>query len=90
MVDLKPCPFCGGKPTVRNQHDDERFGYRETWEVRCSQCFASAPGSSYFPYGEWVGSGKPNIIQDRDAQIQIAYDNWNRRSECTTPTPKTS
>lgn len=78
-MPLKPCPFCGGKASVRNEHDDERFGYRETWQIRCSQCGATAPGSSYMPFGEWVGGGKPNIQQDQYAQMLKAYDNWNTR-----------
>lgn len=75
----RDCPFCGGKPSVRNWHDNERNGYAEHWQVSCKSCMASTASSQYMPYGEWVGGGKPNIQQDRDVQEQIAHDNWNRR-----------
>jgi Lar family restriction alleviation protein len=37
-ADLKPCPFCGGKPVMRDQQVAEDCV--ETW-VECDDCEAS-------------------------------------------------
>lgn len=39
-AQLKPCPFCGGKPTMRERGGNERNGYNTDLELDCN-CGAS-------------------------------------------------
>jgi Lar family restriction alleviation protein len=42
-VELKPCPFCGGKSIITKHHN--RFC--EWWIVSCPKCHISQIGSEY-------------------------------------------
>lgn len=77
-VELKPCPFCGGKAELREMKNEIPFscGYRNIFFVICQYC-----GCSPFPRaGE-------NIYCKKDGQeikrrlIQEAVDAWNQRAK---------
>lgn len=36
-LTLKPCPFCGGPASVKQ---DSLFGFLKTYSVRCLRCLA--------------------------------------------------
>lgn len=38
MVELKPCPFCGGKAEILWDAEAEAWGERGFYKVRCSDC----------------------------------------------------
>lgn len=40
-IDIKPCPFCGGR-SIKTKHDDGRH-----WE-ECQTCFATGPAGSRY------------------------------------------
>lgn len=64
---LKPCPFCGGKPYVTTIKETVRHGvYVITSFVSCPQCTANGPGKDNWDF--------PN--EDRE---QLAIDAWNKR-----------
>ena len=39
MVDLKPCPFCGGYAMI----DKELLSGHWVYQVRCTGCWATSP-----------------------------------------------
>ena len=54
MEELKPCPFCGGKPCIVHSHL-----FSNEYEVRCSFC-----GSRTMIYKSYCNqSAKLNAIQ---------------------------
>lgn len=66
---LKPCPFCGGKATLKRS-ESHRSGAYWHWCV-CRRCRA---------YTETYGSRNFHpIIPEADAQIR-AIKAWNRRT----------
>lgn len=45
-IELKPCPFCGGKPTgPKFSHEAGQWDF---YEVECDNCFIGMGGSSGF------------------------------------------
>lgn len=67
VVDLKPCPFCGGTAYFRNPIPNGTFS---TMIVECKRCGAS-------PYAMDVYKG--NSIEDKRKAIAAV---WNRRTNC--------
>ena len=80
MIELKPCPFCGGKPRI----DQTAYGTIEhnscklSFTIRCSKCNSTA----YHAYGyiavNLSADGELNIWHD-DREKAVAE--WNRRAE---------
>ena len=62
-VDLKPCPFCGGIPEVKQFANPKNF-----YTVQCPECYCRTDG---FSTNRTSGSDKENI--------QANVDAWNRR-----------
>lgn len=70
MSDLKPCPFCGNKPTLRYDSGNEVWG--QSWQVACV-CGVSFP--KVYGSSSWASNKK----QDK-AAIQAATSPWNLRA----------
>ena len=64
MEELKPCPFCGGKPTLEASEDDLKH---HAVYVCCYNC------------GSIGGSADGEIEETLEAYIRYAVDAWNRR-----------
>ena len=71
MIELKPCPFCGGKAKLRKQnrtiveHQTQRNCY-----VYCTEC--DGRGKRYL---------EGNTQEDHIIARQLAVESWNRRAE---------
>ena len=68
MLDLKPCPFCGGEPYFLKPRHEKGTAF-DTMMIECKHCGA-------LPYGVSVYDGK----KEEDKKAAIAKF-WNRRTE---------
>lgn len=78
MPELKPCPFCGKKVSLRRTAYEMYRGnstISDRWEIRCPECCVSVQRSSC-------------IYQDNDGTVIIerngaedTIEAWNRRAE---------
>jgi Lar family restriction alleviation protein len=79
-VDLKPCPFCGGKASFEQRSygttspDSVRLGF----SIRCIKCGTFVPGADGYIAINLSSIGELNIWHDDRKQ---AFDAWNRRAE---------
>lgn len=77
-VEIKPCPFCGGKANMRRT----TLGYKsndtwtDAWMIKCNKCGASSSDTVYVS----------EITRDKDGNILILADGyanavnaWNTR-----------
>lgn len=76
MSDLKPCPFCGGKPLDPevSSGSDERCGYNFNVVVECGSCGVTVTTASKQDKAGWC------IESPQDA-ITRAVELWNRRTQ---------
>ena len=59
MNKLKPCPFCGGKPTLSfTSGSDERYGYNFSAVIRC--CVELRVGTLQDKNG-WCAEGQESV-----------------------------
>jgi len=66
MMELKPCPFCGGYPGLRD--------HRTAWSVECFKCGAMVLGKQASePTGEEAESYWQETMLD-------AITRWNQRT----------
>jgi Lar family restriction alleviation protein len=79
--ELKPCPFCGGKPKIHKKELDERFAYANEVTVQCSSC-----GCSRSAVGD---TSKPGYA-DNSSTEKRAIEKWNRRTADTSVAPVSS
>ena len=73
MAELKPCPFCGGKPYLETRH--RAFINAKTTRVafvRCTECEARTQRVPLTDFGCTSYSFKAN---------EKAIEAWNRRAE---------
>lgn len=71
MAELKPCPFCGGKPYLEKRH--RAFINAETTRVafvRCKDCEARTKRFPLVDFGHTSSSEEAN---------KAAIEAWNRR-----------
>lgn len=68
-TELKPCPFCGGKPRIDTEYDMDGFG--NFHKVKCSNCFASS--KAHFASS---GNECPKYYQE-------VREEWQKRTEST-------
>ena len=79
-VELKPCPFCGGK-AVFEQIDfgkAERCSVGMQFKIRCKKCGSTMPRKSLNVFIKLSETGELNIWLDDRAE---AIEAWNRRAE---------
>ena len=70
VIELKPCPFCGGEAESRIIYEGKRETLKAMFHyVRCSKCFAQ---TFSFPYKNTDRTG----VNPADEAIEA----WNRRA----------
>lgn len=72
-IELKPCPFCGGKAEARispNSRSEEGASF---YEVRCKKCGVHVTGKSF---NFWVTKYNKEKPQD----LLSAVERWNKRA----------
>ena len=74
-MELKPCPFCGGKADFKLVEVDEPVTFFDLFYcVRCSDCG--------FQFGYAHISRLPQFCEDEVRQAKsILEKKWNRRAE---------
>lgn len=76
-IELKPCPFCGGKAdfkTRSNLSSHSEVGFDFT--IKCRECDVEIPRTYRVTLAIGM-SGRINTIID---ERQKAMDDWNRRA----------
>ena len=80
MVELKPCPFCGGKANFLIKTHMERGvtrGY--TFGIYCTKCDITLPKTNYIIEFEMSSDdGELKVTTDERPQ---AIETWNRRAD---------
>lgn len=80
MVELKPCPFCGGKANFLIKTYMERGitrGY--TFGIYCTKCDIALPKTNYIIEFEMSSDdGELKVTTDERPQ---AIEAWNRRAD---------
>lgn len=71
IVELKPCPFCGGAAKIRTEHQDERVAYANRVTVHCSKCWASRSAEG--------DTSKPGYADNSTTESR-AVEKWNQRA----------
>ena len=66
MAELKPCPFCGGKPYMAQNYLGQKY-------VRCPECGAVV-------WGKDTDDWRISTIGEKKAE-KAAADAWNRRAD---------
>jgi Lar family restriction alleviation protein len=64
--ELKPCPFCGGKPHIVPAHDI--FSGLASLKIRCGNCFVN---TTIFSYCD---------TKERERATKLASEVWNTRA----------
>lgn len=72
MIDIKPCPFCGGKADIKKASFSRSEEGYSVYEVYCTQCGAKIFGDAFNFYQVKYDSENP---QDKISAIK----KWNRR-----------
>lgn len=67
--DLKPCPFCGGKPEIMEESGGDHVGYATTCRIRC-KCGASMVGVDDKDKNGWACKSNAAVK---------AISAWNKR-----------
>ena len=72
MIDLKPCPFCGGKVELDNHRSFEDFAGNSFTNyisiIECKECGIAMKRYPKFGYGT------------TDEQRKDLIDSWNKRT----------
>ena len=71
-VEIKPCPFCGGKGSVSSL--DWESGFKAFVDVSCQTCGASTGRITFSTYYNCEGG------LERKMYEQQAINKWNRRA----------
>lgn len=77
MIELKPCPFCGGQAkffTKVNDAKNTSIGW--FFGIFCTECGVTTPKTNYYTEVSLAGSGEIEI--PRDDRLE-AIEAWNRR-----------
>ena len=71
IVELKPCPFCGGAAKMSRKSLDERFAYADEVKIECTTCWVSR--------GALGDCSKPGYADNSKCE-QEAIERWNQRA----------
>lgn len=72
-IELKPCPFCGGKAELRDSPNSRSEEGMSFYEVRCKNCGVYVRGESF---NFWVVKYNRENPQDQLS----AVERWNKRA----------
>lgn len=75
-IELKPCPFCGGKAEARISPNSRSEEGESFYEVRCKKCGVHVTGKSFNFWTVEYNAEKP---QD----LLSAVNRWNKRASET-------
>lgn len=80
MIELKSCPFCGGKAKIEQTAygTTEHNSCKLSFEIRCRQCGATAPKADGYIVVNLSTYGELNIWHDDRGKAVAA---WNRRAD---------
>lgn len=80
-MELKDCPFCGGKAIIKQSGaqimETNRDSVRFDFSVVCVNCKATAPGAYGYIAANLSRDGEVNVWHD---DRPSAVDMWNRRA----------
>lgn len=80
-MELKPCPFCGGKAAIKQRGIEvmatNRDSVRFDFSIRCVNCNATAPEAYGYISANLSGTGNLNVWHD---ERPSAIEAWNRRA----------
>lgn len=80
-MELKTCPFCGGKAGIKQSEvivmERHRDSVRFDFSIRCVNCNATAPGAYGYISANLSVSGDLNVWHD---DRPSAAESWNRRA----------
>lgn len=88
-VEIRPCPFCGGKPAL---YSIEPYGYWgggyhpqvEELSVRCRECGAEGPRVECKVFANWTEFRVADFREDKPLW-QKEHDRWQAyHGECKT------
>lgn len=79
-VELKPCPFCGGKARIKQTAygTTNNDSCKLSFLIECSKCGATAPNSYGYISVNLSDNGELNAWHDDRAK---AISEWNRRAD---------
>lgn len=79
MIDLKPCPFCGGTAIFKQtSYGTAERSVRLGFEVACGKCGATEPQGHGEILIKLSETGSLNPWRDCRAKAAVA---WNRRAK---------
>lgn len=80
-MELKPCPFCGGKAVIQQSEigimETNRDSVRFDFSIRCINCKSTAPGANGYIAVKLARDGELNVWHDGRVS---AIESWNRRA----------
>ena len=81
-MELKPCPFCGGKAAIKQSGikimETNRDSVKFDFSIRCVNCNATAPGAYGYISANLSRTGNLNVWHD---ERPSAIESWNRRAD---------